>query len=343
MRWSGQQIVDDGVGAAPVLPGMRGLLRTVRPPEFAGTVFHEVEARSVLNRVPGSSPVPFRWTVNPYRGCGHACRYCFARNTHTYLDLDAGEDFDGQIVVKVNVARVLDRELRAPRWNREPVAMGTNTDPYQRAEGRYRLMPGVISALARSGTPFSLLTKGTVLSRDLPLIAGAAADVPVGMGVSIALLDRSLQARVEPGTPSPQARLDLVRRITDAGLECGVMVAPVLPLLTDSVEALDGLLAEVAVAGATGASVLALHLRPGAREWFLAWLAREHPALVEPYGRLYRRGAYVDPAYRRMLGERVAPLLRRHGLTGAATELRGGIGASPSPAAPSPPEQLSLL
>ncbi len=251
---------------------------------------------------------------------------CFARNTHTYLDMDAGADFDSQIVVKVNVARVLARELAAPRWAREPVAMGTNTDPYQRAEGRYRLMPGVIAALARSGTPFSLLTKGTVLARDLPEITAAAADVPVGLGVSIALVHRELQAAMEPGAPSPAARLELVRRITDAGLSCGVMVAPVLPMLTDSAEALDALLGQIAAAGATGASVLALHLRPGTREWFLAWLAREHPRLVEPYARLYRRGAYVDPEYRRALAERVGPLLRRHGLGGTVTTLRGRAG-----------------
>jgi DNA repair photolyase len=269
---------------------------------------------------------------------------CFARNTHTYLDLDAGADFDSQIVVKVNVARVLERELRSAKWEREPVAMGTNTDPYQRAEGRYRLMPGVIRALARSGTPFSLLTKGTVLTRDLPELVAAAADVPVGLGVSIALVDPSVQSRLEPGTPSPAARLDLVRRITDAGLSCGVMVAPVLPLLTDSTEALDALLGQVKQAGANGASVLALHLRPGTREWFLAWLAREYPNLVEPYARLYRRGAYVDPQYRRALGERVAPLLRRHDLAGAATTVRHARSAEQSPDAPAPSgEQLRLL
>jgi DNA repair photolyase len=256
---------------------------------------------------------------------------CFARNTHTYLDLDAGADFDRQIVVKVNVARVLERELRAPRWRREPVAMGTNTDPYQRAEGRYRLMPGVIDALAGSGTPFSVLTKGTVLSRDLPRLRAASAEVPVGLGVSIALMDRELQARLEPGAPSPEARLQLVRRITDAGLPCGVMVAPVLPMLTDSTDALDALLGRIAGAGASGATVLALHLRPGAREWFHTWLAREHPALVEPYARLYRRGSYVDPAYRRGLAQRVAPLLRRHGLTSEVAPLPAGPvrGAAP--------------
>ncbi len=267
---------------------------------------------------------------------------CFARNTHTYLDLDAGRDFDSQIVVKVNVARVLERELQAPRWRREPVAMGTNTDPYQRAEGRYRLMPGVIRALGRSGTPFSLLTKGTVLARDLPDIAAAAADVPVGTGVSIALVDRALQTHLEPGTPTPAARLDLVRRITGAGLDCGVMVAPVLPLLTDSDEALDAVLGEVAAAGATGATVLALHLRPGTREWFLGWLAREHPALVPRYERLYRRGAYVDGDYRRALARRVAPLLARHGLDRPFPAPRTRGGGTDAPADPRE-GQLSLL
>lgn len=284
---------------------------------------------------------------------------CFARQTHTYLDLDAGHDFDSQIVVKVNVAQVLSRELRSARWEREPVAMGTNTDPYQRAEGRYRLMPGVITELARSGTPFSLLTKGTVLARDLPELVAAAKDVPVSLGVSIALVDRGLQAGLEPGTPSPAARLDLVERITAAGLRCGVLVAPVLPLLTDSIEALDTLLARIAAAGASGASVMALHLRPGTREWFLRWLEGAHPELVEPYAQLYRRGAYVDPAYRRRLAALVSPLLRRHGLADAVP-LRHGAdvptvrgrpppagsssgSASAVPTAPPPAEQLMLL
>jgi DNA repair photolyase len=298
--------------------------------DLAGAPVGADPGLEVVDVRPLGVPVPvFDLTTGTgdFVAAGAVSHNCFARNTHTYLDLDAGADFDRQIVVKVNVARVLDRELRAPRWRREPVAMGTNTDPYQRAEGRYRLMPGVVRALARSGTPFSILTKGTVLSRDLPLLRAAAADVPVGLGVSIALLDRTLQGRLEPGTPAPAARLELVRRIADTGLPCGVMVAPVLPLLTDSTDALDALLARVAAAGASAASVLALHLRPGTREWFLAWLEREHPGLVEPYARLYRRGAYVDPGYRRALAARVAPLLRRHGLTGAVTPM-------PPPGAP---------
>ena len=314
MRWERQK---DGVGQQ-ALPGL--VQTVVSPtPEFAGMAFHEVRARSVLNRVPDASRMPFQWTVNPYRGCSHACRYCFARNTHTYLDFDAGKDFDSQIVVKVNAAEVLEKQLRSPKWQREHVAMGTNTDPYQRAEGRYRLMPGIIRALARSGTPFSILTKGTVLARDLPELAAAARDVPVGVGVSIALLDRDLQQTLEPGTPSPQARLELVRKIREAGLPCGVFIAPVMPGLTDSREQLDALLAAIADAGATGVTVLALHLRPGTREWFAQWLQQERPDLVGGYRELYGTGSYADRRYRSWLAARVGPLVRRHGL-----DKRGG-------------------
>src|SRR5215210_504017 len=225
MRWAGQAISKDAVRDSAALPGLdrlNNLVRSVRTPEFAGITFDEVLAKSALNRVPAAAALPFNWTINPYRGCSHGCVYCFARNTHTYLDLDAGEDFDRQIIVKINVVEVLERELRRASWTREPVALGTNTDPYQRAEGRYRLMPGIIGALAASGTPISLLTKGTLARRDLPLLSDAAAQVPVNLGVSIALADEELHPVLEPGAPSPRARLDLVRSIADAGLPCQV-------------------------------------------------------------------------------------------------------------------------
>nr|WP_031465711.1 Rv2578c family radical SAM protein [Sciscionella sp. SE31] len=313
MRWSSQAAAVE----QPTLHGMPGFRRTVRIPEFDGITFHEVHARTVLNSVRGQGMLPFRWTVNPYRGCSHGCTYCFARRTHEYLEFDSGADFDTQVVVKVNAVEVLRGQLRSGlrtgRWRREHVAMGTNTDPYQRAEGRYRLMPGIISALAESGTPLSILTKGTVLTRDLPLLAEAAGTVEVGLSVSIALLDRETQRHLEPGTPSPAARLRLVRNIRDAGLSCGVLVAPVLPLLTDSTERLDAILGAVAEAGATSATVFPLHLRPGSREWFARWLAEHHPGLVEPYRELYRAGSYVTARYRQQLRDRVRPLLAKHG------------------------------
>jgi len=254
---------------------------------------------------------------------------CFARRTHEWLEFDSGQDFDSQIVVKTNLVDVLRRELARPSWKHEHVALGTNTDPYQRAEGRYKLMPGVIRALTDSGTPFSILTKGTLLRRDLPLLAEAAQRVPIGLGVSIAIWDDALHAALEPGVPTPRARLDLVRAATDAGLPCGVFLAPVLPGLTDGVDQLDAAIGAIAEAGATGVTVIPLHLRPGAREWFMAWLARDHPELVTRYEQLYARRAYVPAEYRTWLSQRVAPLLTKHGLDrqkgGAARQIAPGV------------------
>jgi|tagenome__1003787_1003787.scaffolds.fasta_scaffold20955686_1 DNA repair photolyase len=356
MRWDGQLLSgeDPADGQLPGLPtsAIRGLLRTVTTPEFAGMRFHEVAARSALNAVPGASPMPFSWTINPYRGCSHACVYCFARKTHEWLELDTGSGFDRDVVVKVNLVEVLRRELGRPSWGREHVALGTNTDPYQRAEGRYQLMPGVITALADSGTPLSILTKGTLLRRDLPLLASAAARVPVGLGVSIAIWNDALHRSLEPGAPSPRARLAVVRAAREAGLPCGVFLAPVLPWLTDSLEHLDDAIGQVAAAGASGITVFALHLRPGAREWFFSWLEREHPALVPDYRRLYARGSNASKEYRRWLAARVAPLVRRHGLERPSDEVRRGVpgdadssfpaGSLPDRAA-APDEQLTLL
>ncbi len=303
--------VDDGA-----LPGLQrlGLVKSVRVPQFEGVTFHEVLCKSALNKVPNAAALPFRYTVNGYRGCSHACRYCFARPTHEYLDFDTGTDFDTQIVVKTNVAEVLRQELKRPSWQRDTVALGTNTDPYQRAEGRYALMPGIISALADSGTPMSILTKGTLLRRDLTLIAHAARQVPLSVAISLAVGDPALHRDVEPGTPTPQARLALITAIREAGLGCHVMVAPVLPHLTDSREHLDGLLGQIAAAGATSVTVFGLHLRGATRGWFMAWLARAHPELTSRYRDLYRRGAYLPPSYRDMLRERARPLIAKYRL-----------------------------
>lgn len=319
MRWQGQTLdVDDGA-----LPGLEraGLVRSIQTPDFEGVTFHEVLCKSALNKVTDGSALPFRFTVNTFRGCTHACRYCFARPTHEYLDLDSGSDFDTQVVVKMNIAAVLRKELARRSWKRDHVALGTNTDPYQRAEGRYRLMPAIIGALTESGTPFSILTKGTLLRRDLPMLRQAADRVPVGIGVSLAIHDAELQKAVEPGTPSPRARLDLIRAVADAGLPCNVMVAPVIPYLTDSTAHLDGLLSAVADAGASAVTIFPMHLRGSTRGWFLEWLASEHPALVRRYRQLYGRGAYVTPEYKSWLKARVEPMIEKYGL-GGKSELR---------------------
>ncbi|QOD93954.1 Rv2578c family radical SAM protein [Chryseoglobus sp. 28M-23] len=331
MRWSGQKPT---ALAADALPGLdspdsalalSGLVRTVRPPEFAGLTFHEVLAKSALNRVPGGGGgLPFGWTINPYRGCSHACVYCFARPTHEYLDLDAGRDFDAQVIVKLNVAEVLARELARTSWQRDPVALGTNTDPYQRAEGRYALMPGIIEALASSGTPLSILTKGTLLRRDLPLLHRVAQSVPVDLSMSIAIYDHELQQSIEPGTPSTDARLATIRAAVDAGFAPSVFLMPLLPDLTDTRAHLDEAFARIREAGARSAVHSSLRLGPGVREWFFAWLEREHPDRVERYRELYRDGPHPPKAYRAWLAARVDEVRRSHGLRAPALDTATG-------------------
>ena len=314
MRWETQEIRREAPDALPGLAQISNLIRSVRTPGFEGMTFHEVAAKSALNRVPGASRMPYSWTVNPYRGCSHACVYCFARSSHRYLGLDAGRDFDSQVIVKVNVAEVLAAELARPTWGRERVALGSNTDPYQRAEGRYGLMPGVIAALARSGTPFSLLTKGTLVRRDLPALAAAARDVPVSLALSIAVFDDALQPSLEPGTPSTAARLATVEAAREAGLEVAVFVAPILPFLTDSEEHLDRAMRRIREAGATSVSYEVLHLYSGVKEWFAGWLARERPDALPRYRELYGRGAYAPEDYRALVRGRVHAAREAHGL-----------------------------
>lgn len=321
MRWQGQELGVPDAAALPGLEHLNGLVRSVTTPEFAGVTFHEVMAKTALNHVPGASAMPFDWTVNPYRGCSHACVYCFARGTHEYLEFDAGRDFDSQIVVKINVAEVLRRELARGTWDRQAVALGTNTDPYQRAEGRYRLMPGIVSALTDSGTPFSILTKGSLLRRDLPLLQEAAASVPVSIAMSIAIFDETLQKLIEPGTPTTAARLETVRAASDAGFRVTVFLMPVLPHLTDSIAAIDDALRRIREAGASRVVYGALHLRPGVKPWFMRWLEREHPELVSSYLGLYPgASSYAPKGYRAWLAKRVRPLMRVHGLDGQAED-----------------------
>jgi DNA repair photolyase len=325
MRWSSQEINSEQSDALPGLARLNNLVRTVRTPDFAGITFYEVLAKSALNKVPGASKMLFGWTINPMRGCQHACAYCFARPTHTYLDLDSGVDFDTQLIVKVNVGEVLAREVSRPAWSRDHVALGTNTDPYQRAEGRYRLMPGIIAALADSGTPFSVLTKGTLLRRDIPLLVEASSMVSVDVAMSIAIYDDELQQSVEPGTPTAAARLATVTAVREAGMNCSVFLMPILPFLTDTTDHLDDALARISAAGATSVLYSSMYLKPGTKEWFMQWLGRTHPELVGKYTDFYSKGAYAPVAYRTWLAERIQPLIRRHNLQrGREDPITGG-------------------
>ena len=315
MRWDHLKLVDNEAGPVQPLIERQAVARTFDTPEFRGMTFYEVHARSVINQVPPASRMMFRWTINPYRGCSHACSYCFARKTHQYLELDSGADFDSKIVVKVNAAQVVARELAASKWRGEHIAMGTNVDCYQRAEGRYRLMPGIITALRDAANPFSILTKGSLILRDLPLLVEANERAEVSTAVSVGFLDRELWRLVEPGTPAPHKRLEVCAAINQAGIGCGVLIGPVLPYLTDSPRQLEEVVRRAAEAGATSVTPITLHLRPGAREWFLSWLREHHPELVVPYARLYGGGAYAPKEFQDRIARRVRELSDRYGIS----------------------------
>jgi DNA repair photolyase len=285
------------------LPGYRqeAVVRHFDAPEAISTRFYEVQAKSILNRVPEASQMPFRWTINPYRGCSHACRYCFARPTHTYLDFNAGRDFEREIVVKVNAPEVLRAELARPSWKGEHVALGTNTDPYQWVEGRYKLMPGIWQALLDAGNPCSVLTKSPLLLRDLPLMRELAARTDFSAALSVPTLDEQAWRATEPHTPSPRARLEAVAQLNRAGIRTGVLVAPLMPGINDAPEQVASILDLAAQAGAAYVTGIALHLRGEVRGLFFDWLTEHRPDLLARYQDLYRKGAYAPIQERRRL------------------------------------------
>jgi DNA repair photolyase len=305
VRWSNLTVDADEQAR---LPGYRdeAVVRRFDAPEALETRFYEVRAKSALNRVPEASQVPFRWTINPYRGCSHACVYCFARPTHRWLDFDAGRDFEKEIVVKVNVPEVLRVELARPSWRGEHVAMGTNTDPYQWVEGRYRLMRGIWEAMRDFANPCSILTKSPLVLRDVDLLRQVAAVTTVTANLSIPTIDERAWRATEPHTPNPKARMEAVAELNRAGIPCGILVAPLMPGINDTAEQVERILEMAAEAGATGVGGIALHLRGEVRDVFMDWLRSYRPDLVPRYEALYARGAYAPRAER----ERLTALVR---------------------------------
>jgi DNA repair photolyase len=293
------------------LPGYRdpAPVRRFEAPEALDTRFYEVHAKSILNRVPEKSRMPFRWTINPYRGCSHACVFCFARPTHKYLDFDAGRDFEREIVVKVNAPEVLRAELARPKWKREHVAMGTNTDPYQWVEGRYKLMVGIWEALRDAANPCSVLTKSPLLLRDLHLMLEIAQRTSITACLSIPTLDEKAWRATEPHTPSPRARLEAVAELNRAGIPTGVLVAPLMPGINDAPHQVEPLLELATEAGATSIGGIALHLRGEVRGIFMDWLRDQRPDLLPRYQELYKQGAYAPREER----ERLSRMVRRRG------------------------------
>jgi DNA repair photolyase len=308
VRWSNLTIEEDEQRR---LPGYRdeAIVRRFDAPEALQTRFYEVRAKSVLNRVPEQSRMPFRWTINPFRGCSHACNFCFARPTHRYLGFDAGRDFEREIIVKVNAPEVLRTELAKPSWKREHVALGTNTDPYQWVEGRYRLMVGIWEALRDAANPCSVLTKSPLLLRDLDLMLEIAARTSFGASLSIPTLEEKAWRATEPHTPHPRARLEAVAELNRAGIATGVLIAPLMPGINDSPAQVEELLDRATEAGATSIGGIGLHLRGEVRHVFMQWLREQRPELVPRYEKLYSRGAYAPREER----ERLSRMLRRAG------------------------------
>ena len=309
--------------------------------EFRGMEFLHVNAGRVVNEVPKRSRMPFRWTINAYRGCSHACTYCFARPTHEYLGMNTGEDFDRRIVVKINAVERVRAELAPSRWAGDHIAMGTNTDPYQRCEGKYRLTQGIVGELSAAANPFSILTKSTLILRDLDLLAEAAKRTEVRANFSIGTLDDEVWRTSEPGTPHPLRRVEAVARLNEAGVPCGVLVAPVLPGLSDAPEQLDAVVRACVDAGARSITPLLLHLRAGVREHYLEWLAGARPDLVDRYAALYPR-AYAPTRTQDELAAVVRALVAKHGGRSAGPRQARSVPPPPTPAPVPAVDQLGL-
>ncbi|MDQ6928449.1 MAG: radical SAM protein [Actinomycetota bacterium] len=317
-----------------------GVTRHQGKGEFRGMEFIHVNAKTIINEVPAASHMPFRYTINAYRGCQHACTFCFARPTHEYLGMNSGDDFDTKIVVKVNAVERLRAEVRRPNWAGEHIAMGTNTDPYQRCEGKYHLTRGIVEVLAEARNPFSILTKSTLILRDLDLLAEAAKHAEVKANFSIGTLDDDVWRMTEPGTPHPRRRVEAIAKLNQAGVRCGVLVAPVLPRLSDAPEQLETVVKACVEAGATSITPILLHLRPGVREQYLGWLQTARPDLVEHYQSLYPK-SYAPRRTQLELTTLVRQLVAKHG--GRVVEPRQARDVAVVKTARLPePQQLSL-
>jgi DNA repair photolyase len=258
--------------------------------------------------------MPFAWSLNPYMGCAHRCTFCYVRAFEARADRPWDDRYGASIRVKTNVAAVLRRELARPSWQREPVAVGAATDPYQPAEGRYRLTRACIEAFAEAASPFSIITRGPLIVRDVDVLAEAAGRADVSVTFSVPTLDHEIWNRTEPGTAPPRQRLRALSRLVEAGIDARVGMAPILPGLSDRPELLAEVVREARAAGATGIWANLLYLRPGTREHFLAALDRDWPELLPEYERLYRRGAYLPRSETDPVREHVRALARSHSI-----------------------------
>jgi DNA repair photolyase len=304
--------------------------------------YQEVQCRSALNAVRG---MPFSWTLNPYRGCTHACHYCFARRYHAQFDMDADDAFASVILVKQNIASVLRRELDHPSWQRELVALGTATDPYQPIEGHYKLTRSCLEALARARTPVGLVTKGPMIVRDIDLLIEVERAASCTVYVSVPTVDEAAWRALEPGTAPPLQRLRAVRALVDAGVPTGVLMAPIVPGFSSSPATLERTVKAIADHGAHFIGANVMYLQDGTRTHFMNFLEKEFPQLRPRFEKLYA-GKQAPDAYRNQVQAVVSRLQQRYGLTGRRQRGRGERLARPSAttpsAAPGDPEQVAF-
>jgi len=287
----------------------------------------EIASKSVINRVQG---MPFSWSINPYRGCRHACVYCYARPTHEYLGMNGADDFQEVIFAKVNAPEVVRRELARKSWRGDNVVIGTATDPYQQAESRYEITRGILTAFRDFRNPVSITTKSPMVLRDLDLLAELARHAEVTVHFTVTTLDEALWRKIEPTTAKPHKRLEAMRTLREHGIRSGVFLSPVLPGITDDEEHLEAVVAAAAEHGAQFLFSQALRLGPGISEYYLPWLEREFPELAARYRRLYVRnsppGSYADEVH-----GRVTALKRKYGLIEERVAVKERLPAPPLP------------
>jgi DNA repair photolyase len=301
--------------------------------------YQEIRCRSALNPVRGMG---FNWTLNPYRGCTHACEYCFARRYQTQLELLGGDDFSSLIFVKTNFVDVLRRELDHPRWTRELAALGTATDPYQPIEGTYKLSRGILAALADGRTPVGLVTKGPMVVRDIDVLQHLGRAASATVYLSVPTTDEDAWRTLEPGTAHPLKRLKAVRALVDAGIDAGVLMAPLVPGFSTSPAKIDATVKAIADHGARFVGANVLFLDGATRGHFMRFLGRQFPAMVDGYGRLYA-SKRAPKDYVERVQKTVGMLKARYGVAPSRqrTRARGGQDAPESSAAPSRAREAS--
>jgi DNA repair photolyase len=282
---------------------------------MADVIFEEIECKSALNRLhlPPGNRMPFRWTLNPYRGCQHACTYCFARASHEHLGYDAGRDFETRVVVKVNAPEMLRQDLARESWRRELIAIGTACDPYQPAELKYSLTHRILRVLYEQANPASIVTKSPFVARDVDVLQALSSVAQVTVNFSVSTLDEEIWKRVEPATARPAKRLEAMKFLAERGVRCGVMMAPVLPGLTDDPRSMAGVIEAAREHGASFVHDNVLYLKPGTKEWFMPFLRETYPHLAERYASYYR-GAYAPKTYTQDVHRTIEGLRRKFGM-----------------------------